>query len=120
MKRENNLYDDQNIFAKILKKEIPCETIYEDEDALFFKDINPKAKVHVLGIPKVHCVDFYDFVSSCDERTVAEFFNKVQKVIKLLNLQSGGYRLISNSGIDGCQEVPHFHIHILGGEKLTF
>ena len=80
------MYDNNNIFAKIIDGKIPCKKIYEDKDVLFFEDINPVTKVHILGIPKVKCVDFSDF--------------------------------ISNSGVDGGQEVPHFHIHILGGEKI--
>ena len=87
------MYDKNNIFAKILRKEIPCNKIYEDEASLFFYDINPQAKIHVLGIPKIECSDFYDFVRN-------------------------GYRIISNSGSHGGQEVPHFHIHILAGEKI--
>ena len=120
LKKENKMYDDNNIFAKILREEIPCDKIYEDDNVLFFKDINPKAKVHVLGIPKVKCIDFVDFVSNYEEKIVSNFFLKIHKVISILDLKNDGYRIISNSGNNGCQEVPHFHIHILGGEKLIF
>mgnify|MGYP001236724363 FL=1 len=113
-------YDKNNIFAKILRKEIPCDKIYEDENFLFFKDIDPKAKIHVLGIPKVECSDFSDFVSKYDNNLVSQFFKKTEYVINLLGLNNGGYKIISNSGLNGGQEVPHFHIHILGGEKLNF
>ena len=92
------MYDENNIFAKILKKEIPCNKIYEDEHSLFFNDINPQAKIHVLGIPKTQCVDY--------------------SLIERLNIAIKGYRIITNSGKDGGQEVPHFHIHILAGEKI--
>tara|TARA_B100000674_G_C37030556_1_gene554046 strand:- start:14 stop:364 length:351 start_codon:yes stop_codon:yes gene_type:complete len=113
------MYDNNNIFAKILRQEIPCDKVYEDNTVLFFKDINPKAKIHVLGIPKVSCVDLTDFISTCDQDIVANFFKKVELVVKMLELEKSGYRIISNSGINGGQEVPHFHIHILGGEKIS-
>ena len=112
------MYDDNNIFAKILRGEIPCSKVYEDEFSLFFYDINPQAKIHVLGIPKVSCVDFSDFITNADERYISSFFKSVKIVIKKLNIKEQGYRLISNSGENGGQEVPHFHIHILGGEKI--
>ena len=112
------MYDKENLFAKIIRKEIPCEKIYEDKNVLFFKDIYPKAKIHILAIPKNNVIDFGDFVSSCDEKTVKNFFDTIYKVIKMINLDKTGYRLITNSGSDGNQEVPHFHVHILGGEKL--
>ena len=120
LKREKLMYDKNNIFAKILRKEIPCDKIYEDENFLFFKDIDPKAKIHVLGIPKVECADFSDFVSKYDNNLVSQFFKKTEYVINLLGLNNSGYKIISNSGLNGGQEVPHFHIHILGGEKLNF
>ena len=112
------MYDNDNIFAKIIDGKIPCKKIYEDEDVLFFEDINPITKVHILGIPKVHCVDFSDFVLNYDQSIVANFFKKIDTVIEKLGIKDSGYRIISNSGIDGGQEVPHFHIHILGGEKI--
>ena len=112
------MYDNNNIFAKIIDGKIPCKKIYEDKDVLFFEDINPVSKVHILGIPKVKCVDLSDFVSNYDKDVVANFFQKVDLVIEKLGIKDGGYRIISNSGPDGGQEVPHFHIHILGGEKI--
>ncbi|MBI04334.1 MAG: histidine triad nucleotide-binding protein [Pelagibacteraceae bacterium] len=112
------MYDKNNIFAKILRSEIPCNKVYEDEGVLFFYDINPIAKIHVLGIPKVECVDFEDFISNSNEKNVYSFFKKVNKVINLLGINKLGYRLITNSGKDGGQEIPHFHVHIIGGEKL--
>ena len=113
------MYDRNNIFAKIIRGEIPCEKVYEDDNCLFFYDINPAAKVHVLGIPKTPCVDFSDFVSSNDHSNVSLFFKKVYYVIDQLGIKKDGYRLVSNSGANGRQEVAHFHIHILGGEKLS-
>ena len=112
------MYDENNIFAKILRGEIPCEKIYEDQDVLFFKDINPIAKIHILGIPKVPCVDFSDFISKYNESIISQFFKKTEMVICNLELKDQGYRIVSNSGKNGGQEVPHFHIHILGGEKI--
>ena len=112
------MYDENNIFAKILRKEIPCNKIYEDEFSLFFNDINPQAKVHVLGIPKFPCATFSDFVKNADNLNVISFFRGIQLVISKLNIEDSGYRLITNSGEDGGQEVPHFHIHILAEEKI--
>ena len=110
------MYDDNNIFAKILRQEIPCSKVYEDDSSLFFNDINPQAKIHVLGIPKTACIDYSDFITSVDEKTIISFFNSVNIVIDKLKIREKGYKLISNSGEGGGQEVPHFHIHILSGE----
>tara|TARA_A100001011_G_scaffold99627_1_gene105011 strand:- start:8960 stop:9334 length:375 start_codon:yes stop_codon:yes gene_type:complete len=116
--RENNMYNKDNIFAKILRNEIPCDKVYEDDISLFFNDINPQAKIHVLGIPKVQCVDYFDFIDNSNEQTITSFFKTVNNVIDKLNIKSDGFRLITNSGINGGQEVPHFHVHILAGEKI--
>ena len=112
------MYDENNIFAKILRKEIPCDKIYEDEFSLFFNDINPQAKIHVLGIPKFPCATFSDFLKNADNENISSFFKRIQLVINNLNIENTGYRLITNSGEDGGQEVPHFHVHILAGEKI--
>ena len=112
------MYDENNIFAKILRKEIPCDKVYEDEFSLFFNDINPQAKIHVLGIPKMQFLDFGDFVKNAEQIAIQSFFKNIQIVINKLGIEKNGYRLISNSGIDGGQEVPHFHVHILAGEKI--
>ena len=112
------VYDENNIFAKILRKEIPCDKVHEDEYSLFFKDINPQAKVHILGIPKFPCTTFSEFLKNADNNNILLFFRSVQVVIKNLGIEKNGYRLITNSGEDGGQEVPHFHIHILAGEKI--
>ena len=112
------MYDENNIFAKIIRGEIPCDKVYEDDEALFFNDINPLAKVHVLGVPKSPCVDFSDYVLRNNTNTLADFFKKIDLVIDRLGIKNDGYKIISNSGINGGQEVPHFHIHILGGEKI--
>ena len=107
------MYDKNNIFAKILRGEIPCNKIFEDQTSLFFNDINPQAKIHILGIPKFECVDLKDFIDNASQETVSAFFKSDE-----LNINETGYRIISNSGINGGQEVPHFHIHILAGEKI--
>ena len=112
------MYDRNNIFAKILRREIPCEIVYEDDFSLFFNDINPQAKIHVLGIPKEPCVDFADFINNYSGDKVSNFFKSVELVISNLKIKNEGYRLITNSGVNGGQEVPHFHIHILAGEKI--
>ena len=112
------MYDENNIFAKIIRGEIPCEKVYEDDSCLFFNDIRPAAKIHVLGIPKNSCVDFSDFVKRNNSTIVSDFFKKINLVIEQLGIKNDGYRLVSNSGIHGRQEVPHFHIHILGGQQL--
>ena len=112
------MYDENNIFAKILRKEIPCDKVYEDEFSLFFYDISPQAKVHVLGIPKFPCTNLSDFLKNANEQNISSFFKSVQLVISKLNIEESGYRLITNSGEHGGQEVPHFHIHILAGEKI--
>ena len=112
------MYDKNNIFAKILREEIPCEKVYEDEFSLFFNDINPQAKIHILGIPKIDCIDLFDFINKSDAAYISSFFNSVNLVIEKLKIDKTGYRIISNSGDNGGQEVPHFHVHILGGEKL--
>ena len=112
------MYDENNIFAKILRSDIPCNKVYEDDDVLFFYDINPIAKIHVLGITKTPCTDFSDFVQKNDSDTVSKFFKKIDLIINKLGIKKDGYRIVSNSGNNGGQEVPHFHIHILGGEKI--
>ena len=112
------MYDKNNIFAKIIRSEIPCDKVYEDEDVLFFNDINPIAKVHVLAIPKIECVDFIDFMQKANDDKINNFYKKIFKVIEDLGLKDQGYRLVSNSGKNGGQEVAHYHVHIIGGEKL--
>ena len=113
------MYDENNIFAKVIRGEISCDKVYEDENCLFFYDINPVANINVLGVPKTPCLDFIDFVSKNEKSIVSDFFKKTNLVIEKLGIKDDGYRLVSNSGEHGRQEVPHFHIHILGGEQLN-
>lgn len=111
-------YDQNNIFAKILRGEIPCNKVYEDEFALAFHDIHPAAPVHVLVVPRGEYVSFDDFAARAPAAQVQGFFASVQKVAQGCGLPAGGYRIISNHGEGGGQEVPHFHVHVLGGRKL--
>ena len=109
------MYDKNNIFAKILRKEIPCQIVYEDDKVLFFYDINPQAKIHVLGIPKVKVIDFIDFIKNLNQEDIQHFFLKVNYVVKKLGIEKTGFKIITNNGKNAGQEVPHFHVHILGG-----
>lgn len=110
-------YDPDNVFAKILRGEIPCNKIYEDDFALAFHDIQPQAPVHVLVIPKGDYQNHEQFVSEASVDEIVGFARAQGEVISSLALD-GGYRVIVNSGANGGQEVPHYHIHILGGKKL--
>ncbi|GHT96873.1 histidine triad nucleotide-binding protein [Alphaproteobacteria bacterium] len=112
------MYDKNNVFYKILQSEIPSKKIYEDDTVLAFYDINPVCKVHALVITKALYVDFHGFISNASPEEVGAFFCMVAKVAKLLKIDESGYRIFSNIGRDSGQEVPHFHIHILGGEQL--
>ncbi len=111
-------YDDQNIFAKILRGEIPNRTVLEDEWALAFHDINPQAPVHVLVIPKGRYVSWDDFSARASEAEIAGFVRAVGQVARDLELVAPGYRLLANVGQDGHQEVPHLHVHVFGGRPL--
>jgi len=111
-------YDDQNIFAKILRGEIPNRTVYEDDAALAFHDIAPQAPVHVLVIPKGAYVSAVDFALRASDSEIAGFWRAVGKVAATLGLEQSGYRLLANHGIHAGQEVPHFHVHIFGGGPL--
>jgi histidine triad (HIT) family protein len=111
-------YDRNNVFARILLGEIPCTKIYEDEYALAFHDINPQAKVHALVIPKGAYVSFDDFTAGASEAEIAGFMRAVGKVARQLGLVESGYRLLANHGRHSHQEVPHFHVHIFGGQPL--
>ena len=111
-------YDDQNIFAKILRGEIPNRTVYEDEWALAFHDINPQAPVHILVIPKGAYVSWDDFSARASEAEIAGFIRAVGHVAREQGLVAPGYRLLANAGLDSHQEVPHLHVHLFGGKAL--
>lgn len=111
-------YDDNNIFARILRGEIPAKKVHEDEHALAFHDINGQAPVHVLVIPKGKYISIADFGTRASKEEIEGFFRAVAKVADDLGLVEGGFRSIANTGLNGGQEVPHFHLHLLGGKKL--
>jgi diadenosine tetraphosphate (Ap4A) HIT family hydrolase len=111
-------YDTSNIFARILRGELPSKRVYEDEFALAFHDIAPRAPIHVLVIPKTPHVSLADFATSAPPETVAGFFRAVALVAKQLGLEEPGYRILANMGGHGGQEVPHFHVHVFGGKAL--
>ena len=111
-------YDNDNIFAKILRGEIPCDKAYEDEYALAFNDINPQAPTHILVIPKGAYVSADDFTARAGDAEIAGFFRAVGTVARDRGLVAPGYRILANHGDHGGQEVPHFHIHIFGGKPL--
>jgi histidine triad (HIT) family protein len=111
-------YDDDNIFAKILRGEIPCDKVHETEHALAFRDINPQAPVHVLVIPKGRYVSMDDFSTGASDAEIADFTRAVGEVARMTNVVDSGYRILANHGDDGHQEVPHLHIHVFGGKNL--
>jgi diadenosine tetraphosphate (Ap4A) HIT family hydrolase len=111
-------YDDNNVFAKILRGEIPAKKVYEDDYALAFHDISAKAPVHVLVIPKGKYVSIVDFGADASEAEITGFYRAVSKVANDLGVSSEGFRTIANTGLNGGQEVPHFHVHLLGGKKI--
>ena len=114
-------YDDTNIFAKILRGEIPCEKIYEDDYVLSFHDINPQKKIHALVIPKGKYIDLDDFNAKASDKEIVGLMKGISIVAKKLgmSLDTGkGYRTLSNLNEHGGQEVPHLHFHLFGGEKV--
>lgn len=111
-------YDKQNVFAKIIRGEIPAKKIYEDEAVLAFHDISQAAPVHVLVIPKGEFVSLADFSEKAGAAAVGEFFQKVAEIAKDLGLVDKGYRILTNHGLEASQSVFHFHVHILAGRPL--
>ena len=114
-------YDDNNIFAKILRGEIPCKKIYEDDYVLSFHDINPQKKIHALVIPKGKYIDLDDFNKNASDKEIVALLKGISLVAKKLGISvdtGQGYRTLSNISQDGGQEVPHLHFHLFGGEKV--
>ena len=111
-------YDSSNIFAKILRGEIPCNKVAEDEHTLAFEDIAPARAVHVLVIPKGAYVDWRDFAANASDQEQAAFTRMIAHVAEMTGIADTGYRVISNVGANGHQEVPHLHMHVLGGEPV--
>ena len=111
-------YDSTNIFARILRGEIPSKRVYEDEFAIAFHDIAPHTPVHILVIPRGPFVSLADFTANATDAEIAGFFRAVGHVARQEGVEQSGYRILSNSGHDAYQEVPHFHVHIFGGTPL--
>ena len=111
-------YDDSNLFARILRGEIPSKKVYEDEHALAFHDINPLSPTHILVIPKGRYVSWDDFSDRASESEIAGFVRAVGKVARDAGLVDEGYRALANVGVNSGQEVPHLHVHIFGGRAL--
>jgi histidine triad (HIT) family protein len=111
-------YDSNNIFARILRGEIPCKKAYEDEFALAFHDINPQAPVHILVIPKGAYVSMNDFTARASEAEIAGLVRAIGKVAEQAGVAADGWRVLSNVGANGQQEVEHLHFHVFGGRKL--
>ena len=111
-------YDADNVFARILRGELPCRRVYEDDHALAFHDVNPQAPVHVLVIPKAAYVSMDDFAAKASDAEIAGFFRAVGKVARALGAVDGGYRMLANHGRDAHQVVAHFHVHIFAGRDL--
>ncbi len=114
-------YDDTNIFAKILRGEIPCKKIYEDDYVLSFHDINPQKKIHALVIPKGKYIDLDDFNAKASDKEIVELIKGISVVAKKLGISvdtGKGYRTLANISENGGQEVPHLHFHLFGGERV--
>ena len=111
-------YDDQNIFARILRDEIPSRRVYEDKWAVAFHDIAPQAPVHILVVPRGRYVALTDFVAKASDAEIAGFFRAVGRVAQQMGLEQPGYRVLSNMGVHSGQEVPHLHVHLFGGAPL--
>ena len=111
-------YDDENIFAKILRGEIPCNKVDECDHTLSFHDIQPQAPVHVLVIPKGAYVNMTDFSENAPAEAQAAYIAALGRVAKMVGVTENGYRLIANTGTNGHQDVPHLHVHIMGGQPL--
>ena len=111
-------YDDNNIFARILRREIPAKPVFENEHAFAFHDINPQAPIHVLVIPKGRYVSMADFSANAPDALQAGFWRAVGDIARQLGLEEDGYRILANAGTNSHQEVPHLHVHIFAGAPL--
>ncbi len=111
-------YDKNNIFAKIIRGEIPCKKVYEDEICIAFHDIAAAAPTHILVLPKGEYVSFDDFTENAPPEFISEFFKRVRKVAHIAGIEKTGYRILFNHGKNASQTVFHFHVHILGGTPL--
>ena len=111
-------YDESNVFQRILKGELPCEKVFENEHALAFHDINPLMPVHVLVIPKGRYVSLDDFSAQASAEELAGFMRAVGETARIMGVAESGYRIVANTGVHANQEVPHFHVHIFGGRQI--
>jgi diadenosine tetraphosphate (Ap4A) HIT family hydrolase len=111
-------YDRNNVFARILRGELPCTKVYEDQHVLAFRDINPQAPVHVVVIPKGEYVSADDFSANASEAEQAALLRAIGRIAQLEGVAEGGYRILANHGAAAHQEVPHFHLHLFGGRDL--
>ena len=111
-------YDRNNVFARILRGELPCKKVFEDDHVLAFHDINPQTPVHVLVIPKGSYESSDDFGANASDAELAGFMRAISLVARQLGVDASGYRMLANHGVDANQEVPHFHVHIFGGRPL--
>ena len=111
-------YDRNNIFARILRGEIPCKKVFEDEHVLAFHDINPQAPTHVLVIPKGEYVSMDDFSAKASDAEIAAIVRAIGHIAREQGVAENGYRILTNAGVNGHQEVPHLHFHIFGGRPL--
>lgn len=112
-------YDESNIFARILRGELPCKKVHETEHALAFHDINPLTPIHVLVIPKGPYTNLDDFSAQAGADEMADFLKAVGDTARLVGAAEGGYRIVANNGENANQEVPHFHVHIFAGKQIT-
>ena len=111
-------YDPENIFAKILRGEIPNKTVLETEHTLAFEDIYPQAPVHVLVVPKGAYVTYDDFAANASDAEIVDYTRTIARICEMMKVEPDGFRLISNAGENGVQEIPHLHVHILAGRPL--
>ena len=112
------VYNEENIFAKILNKKLSTKIILENKHAIAFNDIAPQAPIHVLIIPKGKFIKYDDFISKASKEEIYDFFLLINKLVKYFNIEDTGYRLITNAGKNSNQEVPHLHFHLLAGKNL--
>ncbi len=112
------IYDNNNIFARIIRKELPSEILYEDDAVLVINDVHPAAPLHILVLPKGEYISFDDFISKASAMEIAHFFTIVQRQAQEHGVVESGYRIVANHGADASQTVKHFHMHILGKRKL--
>lgn len=112
-------YDINNPFAKIIRGELPADKVYEDDNIIAFYDIAPVAPIHVVVISKKHAKNYLEFIETSSSEEISHFFSKINHIVDILGLTKNGFRLVSNTGKEGGQSVPHFHMHIIGGKKMS-